>query len=208
MQIAKQKPNTDWINESGKAVPFSMLKKSDKVNERIVFAVAKEAIKVSKSIARLKAIIQETVKLAIAAFESDYKGKRTEFKGNWTFSNYNDTIKVVVKVGKPVTFDDMLIQKAQALLKDFLNDGITAKDAAIKDMVMDAFQTTRGKMDVNRVMALKRYSDTIKDSRWKKAMSLIDAAVRHPNSKTYYQVWVRNAVDGEYEAIPLALADL
>jgi hypothetical protein len=207
MQITKQKPKTDWIDESGRVIPFNALKNAEKVNEVVTYDAAIAAAKVSTALRALKVKIGVLLNKAINAFHADYKGKRTEFKGNYTIKNFNDTIKLEVSISNPIQFDDMTIQKARDTLKEFLNDGISAKDATIKEMVLDAFETSRGRLDVKKILALKRYSDRINDSRWKKAMSLIDSAIRRPATAIYYRVWVKND-QGKYESIPLNIADV
>lgn len=207
MTITKQKANTIWTDEAGKTIPFSSVKKSEKVYEKITYDIAKAALKVHKQLKGLKGYIGMCVNKAIEAFHKDYSGKKTKFKGNYTIRNFNDTIKVEVSVSNPIQFDDLTIQKAKETLKDFLKDGIHAKDQTIKDMVLDAFETSRGKLDVDKIMSLKRYSDRIKDARWRKAMVLIDQAIRRPASATYFRVWVKDE-SGKYHNIPLALANV
>jgi hypothetical protein len=207
MNISKQKPKTDWQDEAGKTMPYSSIKNSEKVYEMELFAVAKKALKVHNELEKLKAFIQASVNKCIDAFHRDYKGKKTEFKGNYTIRNFNDTIKVEVSVSNPISFDDMTIQKARETFKEFLADGVTTKDDTIKQMVLDAFETSRGRLDVDKIMSLKRYSDRIDDPRWKKAMKLIDQAIRRPSTAKYFRVWVKDDA-GKYQNITLALANV
>jgi hypothetical protein len=73
-------------------------------------------------------------------------------------------------------------------------------------MVMHAFETTRGKMDVKKILALKRYADRISDTRYSEAMKLIDEAIRRPSTATYYKVIVKNE-HGQFVYVPLNLID-
>lgn len=207
MKIQRQKQKTDWLDESGKVVSFSTIKKSEKVYEKECYAIAQQALKVNASLVKLKSFIQKSVDACIAAFHADYAGKKTEFKGNYTIRNFNDTIKVEISVSNPIQFDDLTIQKARDTFKEFLSDGVVTKDDTIKQMVLDAFETSRGKLDVDKIMSLKRYSDRISDKRWKQAMQLIDQAIRRPATATYYRVWVKDE-SGKYRNIPLALANV
>lgn len=208
MKIQKQSPKlAGWVDESGKFVPGKMLKKYEKVNEMVTYEIADRAIKASQFLQRFKTSMEALLKKAIDAFHAEYKGKRTEFKGNYTMFNFNHTIKIEISVSTPVKFDDLLINKAKEILNRFLDEGVNAKNKAIKQMVMEAFETTRGKMDVKKIMGLKRYADRIKDARYTEAMSLIDQAQRRPDSATYHRIWIKDET-GKWHLIPLALKDL
>jgi len=208
MKITKQtKGQGQWKDEAGNLIPFTLLKKSEKENENIMYIVAREALRVHNSLLKLKQFIAAKVEQAKRVFHAEYKGKKTEFKGNYTFYNFDMSLKLEVKVGKPVKFDDLYITRAKSLLDDFLKEGVTAKDEAIKDMIMDAFETSRGKMDTKKILGLSRYADRIKDKRYKEAMGLIQQAIRRPDTATYYSVYVRND-KGKYDLIKLSLSDI
>lgn len=207
MNIKKQKPKTEWQDEAGNHIMWNQLKQVEKVNETITYNIAKAALKANAQLVKLKAFIVASVQKAIDAFHADYKGKRTAFKGNYTIYNFDQSIKVEVHVSSPIKFDDMLIQKAKDLLDEFLKDGISAKNSYIKDMVLSAFETRRGQMDVKKILALKRYADRITDSRYTDAMQLIDSAIRRPDTATYYRVLVKND-QGKFENIALSIADV
>lgn len=207
MQIVKQKAKAPWIDEAGNTIPFATIKHSEKVNEKQLYDVATAALKASAQLKKLKEFIDAAVAKVVDAFHKDYKGKRKEFKGNYTFFNFNHSIKLEVSVSNPIRFDDLLINEAKQQLDDFLNDGIDTKNITIKEMVMAAFETSRGRLDVKKIMALQRYADRIKDTRYTKAMELISAAIRRPDTATYYRVFIKND-KGQFEHIPLTLADV
>jgi hypothetical protein len=206
-QFNNQQKSKVWTDEAGNSIPATHIKSIEKVNEKITASIACQAIKVSQQLAKFKENCEKLVEQAFTAFKKHYQGSKQDFKGNITIFNFDRTIKVEVRVSDAIQFDDLTIMEAKAQLEAFLNDGISAKDAVIKQMVLEAFSTARGKLDVKKILALKRYADRIKDERYEKAMSLIDQAIRRPDSATYYRVWVK-APQGHYEAIPLALADV
>lgn len=207
MQIAKQKRGQSWIDESGTTIPFKMVKNVERVNEDVTFNVAKKALSVSESLVALKQYIKSEVAKAVEAFHAEYNGSRTQFKGNYTIDNFDGSIRVEVNVNSPIRFDDLLIKEAKTELDAFLNEELDSKNAAIKQMVMDAFSTTRGKMDVKKILSLQRYADRVNHPKYTKAMELIGKAQRRPSTVTYYKVSVKNK-DGKFESIPLNLADV
>lgn len=196
-----------WRDEAGNNIPSTHIKPVEKVNEKVTGSIVAKAIKVSEQLTQLKAFIAKQVDEAFEAFRKSYEGKKDDFKGNITIFNFDRSIKVEVRVTDAIQFDDMTIAAAKSKLDEFLRDGIQAKESVIKEMVLDAFSTARGKLDVKKILGLKRYADRIKDVRYSEAMSLIDQAIRRPSSATYYRVWVKTN-QGHYEAIPLALADV
>lgn len=207
MTIKKQKPKSIWTDEAGHSIPWTHIKQVEKINETFTYSIAQKALKVSQQLKQFKADVIAGVETMVAAFHEQYEGKKKEFKGNYTIFNFDRSIKVEINVGSPIKFDDMLIQKAKSVLDGFLKSSIDSKNAFIKDMVLSAFETSRGQMDVKKIMALKKYADRITDKRYTEAMQLIDSAIRKPKSATYYQVWIMDGA-GKYENVPLALKDV
>jgi hypothetical protein len=207
MTVKSQLKNKVWTDEAGNNIPLTHVKPVEKVNERVTVTIATKALKINEALNSFKAEVEKLTEQAFDAFRIEYKGKKQEHKGNISIFSFDRSIKVVVRVSEAIKFDDQTINQAKEKLIDFLKDGISAKDTVIKDMVLDAFNTAGGKLDVKKIFGLKRYASRISDSRYAEAMKLIDEAIRRPDSATYYQVWLRNA-KGVYDAVPLALADV
>jgi hypothetical protein len=206
MTVNSQLKNKVWTDEAGQSIPVSHIKTVEKNHEKITSAVATAAMKVSAAISKFKSQMDSQIEEGFQAMLKEYKGTKEDFKGNVTLYNFDRSIKIERRVSERIHFDEMTIQMAKMKLEEFLKDGISAKDEVIKSMVLEAFSTARGKLDVKKILGLKRYADRIKDSRYAEAMSLIDQAIRRPDSATYFQIWIKNAA-GQYEAVPLALAD-
>ena len=128
-------------------------------------------------------------------------------KGNFTFFNFDGSIKIEVQVNEMITFDTILIEKAKQKLMELVGESISEDKEFIKELVMSAFQTSRGQLDTKRVMGLKKHAKRIKDERYHDAMALIDESVRRPSSKTYFRVWLR-AAQGDYESIDLNFSSI
>jgi hypothetical protein len=205
LKMNNQSKQKIWIDEAGTSIPISHIKKHEKVHEKITASLAAHAMKVSDSLAKLKEEFSEKIEAAFKAFIDEQKTIKDTHKGNITVYNFDRSVKIERRNSEPIQFDDMTIQAAKEKLEEFLKDGITAKDQVIKDMVLEAFSTARGKLDVKKILGLKRHADRIKDQRYHEAMKLIDQAIRRPDSATYYRVWIKNE-RGEYQSIPLDLA--
>ena len=208
MKIEKQtRKQPFWIEEADNKVPVKELKKKELITEDVTFKIATEAFKIYTRLAAFKDEMKLLIAKAEEAIMSEYVGKKTVFKGNRTLYNFDRSIKVCVKVSQPIKFDELIILQAKRLLDEFLSDGLSAKNSFVKQMVLEAFETSRGQMDTKKVLGLKRYADRITDERYTRAMHYIDEAIRRPESAIYFQVWVRG-VDGKYSAIILDIAKI
>ncbi|NNV54561.1 DUF3164 family protein [Limnovirga soli] len=196
------KKDSNWTDENGTSVPFKTIKKSEFAIEQAAGKIIKEAVKINGQLTQAKANIKQLVNQAIDAVMSDYSGTKKEFKGNYTIYNFDRSVCVKVKVSRPVKFDEIFINLAKEKINQFLKDGITAKNDFIKDMVMSAFETRNGQLDVDKILSLRRHRDRINDANFLEALDLIDRAIRKPSTATYYQVWLRDD-EGKYQAIKL-----
>ena len=90
---------------------------------------------------------------------------------------------------------------------ELVGESISTDKEFIKELVMSAFQTSKGQLDTKRVLGLKKHAKRIKDERYHEAMALIDDSIRKPSSKTYFRVWLRNT-QGTYESIDLNFSSI
>ena len=77
----------------------------------------------------------------------------------------------------------------------------------VKDLVIDAFSTTRGKIDAKKVFALMKYRTKISHPLFQEALNVLSDGLRHPGSKTYFRLWKRDE-DGSYKLIELNFSAL
>lgn len=196
------KKQLTWADEKGGHVPVKNLKKSELAVEKVTGIIAKDAVKLNALLRSFKSKVKELVQEAIAAIMADYSGEKTVFKGNYTVYNFDRSIKVMVKVARPVRFDEMIIALAKNKINEFLKEGISAKNEFTKEMAMSAFETRNGQLDVNKVLSLRRWRDRVNDPVFLEALDLIDNAIRYPETSTYYQVWLRDS-EGRYETVKL-----
>lgn len=205
IQIPQQKPGVAWLDESGVSIPYDRITKTERDREKLTAAIAKKATKVSDELTELKQFLVDKCGEAWEQYIKEYKGDKSAHKGNFTFFNFDRSIRIEVNVSEPIKFDDGIIQIAKQKLDAYLNEGITTSNDFIKEIVMSAFETRRGQMDVDKVLALKKYTTRINDERYTECMNLIDQAIRKPASKRYYKISIRNS-GGEYVPVILDLA--
>lgn len=207
LELIRQKPSEKmWIDEARLSIPYARINNYERLAERIAYQIAKDAMSLNSKLSQLKELVLEKVNELYEAFIAE-NGNVGKGKGNFTIYNFNRSIKIEVDIKDLITFDDNLIRVAQEKLNVFLDSSIDGVDSFIKDMILDAFNTTRGKLDIRKVLSLRRYKANIKDPRYHEAMDAIDKAIRRPSSKTYTRVFVKNE-EGEYESINLNFSNI
>lgn len=207
-QVIQQKSKDGtWHDESGTAIPYNRITKSERLMERYAAKILKEAEYVNKRLTDFKESVREMCQEAYEAF-MDEKNIHRETKGNFTWFNFNRTIKIEVSINERIEFDDLTIEAAKAKFDEFLEENITSKNEFAKQMVIDAFETQRNnKLDTKRVMQLTRYEKKINDALFSEAVALINEAIRRPESKTYFRVW-KKTIDGSYENVDLNFSSI
>ncbi len=202
--INQQKSNCGfWTDESGAQIPYNRTTKFERLAERKTAQLARTAVSINESLGAFKDAIREEAQELYEAFIEANGGKQKEnWKGGATFFNFDRSIKIEVSVNQIIRFDENLIGLAQAKLDEVLNEGLSEAKDFVKPIVMDAFKTSNGKLDTKRVLGLRRYASKVKDPRYAEAMKFIDEAIRKPESREYYRVWIKNE-NGAYEDVQL-----
>lgn len=207
MKITHTSKDQSWINEAGTSIPFNRTTPVEKLHEKHAARLLKDAIAVNKRLVEFKELIQKLSSEAHDAFmESKDISKPT--KGNFTWYNFNRSIKIEVAISERIEFDSLTIEAAKAKLDLFLDINIESKNAFAKELVMDAFETQRKQqLDVKKVLGLTRHKARINDPLFSEAVDLIEQAIRRPESKTYFRIWQKSE-EGKYENIDLNLSSI
>lgn len=205
-KIEKQK-STDqyWTDEKGIQCLYSRTTNSERLMEAQSYKLAKEALKLNQELSAFKNYVREVCQEVYDTYMAEKEATPT--KGNFTWYNFDRSIKIEVSINERIEFDDLGITACKSKLHDFLKENVESKDAFIKDMVMDAFETSRGKLDAKKVMSLLRYRSKIKNPLFQEALNLLEESIRRPESKTYFRVSTRTA-EGKYEVIDLNFSSI
>jgi len=197
----------EWCNEAGQHIPVNRLTPSEKLMEKYSAKLLKDAINLNAKLKQFKDAIRDMSQEAYNAFMEE-KTTNRETKGNFTWYNFDRSIKIEVSVNQPIKFDDLTITKAKQKFDVFLDANITSKNAFVKEMIINAFETQRtGSLDVKKVMDITRYESKVNDPLFSEAVALINSAIRRPKTKTYFRVWQRNQA-GEYDNIDLNISSI
>lgn len=193
-----------WTNESNVQIPYNRTTALERLMERKLFSFYQQSIKVNEQLQKLKQEIQDGVQEIIDAARNANE-VRLNSKGNFTFFNFDRSLKVEVNISELIRFDDLMLESAKEVLLDIVRKNIQGDDFILA-LVEDAFQTSRGRLDTRKILGLKRHTERIKSKElkeeWEKAMKLIDKSISRPDSKTYYRVWARDD-NGAYQSVEL-----
>ena len=198
--------NKIWKDESGQDVPVVYISQTDRLKERHAFTILKQAKQLNAKLVDYK---KEVAKLCLEVYTQamkDFKVKE-DGKGNYIWFNFNRSIKVEVSINERIDFDDLTIKACKAKLDEFLDINIDSKQGFVKELITDAFSTSRGKLDSKKVMGLLKYRTKITDELFQESLNLLEQSICRPDSKTYFRVFERNE-DGSYSSIDLNFSNL
>lgn len=199
--------NSEWQDESGALIPYNRTTKSERLMERSSQRILKSALTLNAKLTAFKDMIRELSQEAYDAFMAEKTSTRKS-KGNFTWFNFDRSIKIEVSVNEPIQFDSLTITAAKDKFDAFLDANIESKNEFAKQMVIDAFETQRsGNLDTKRVMNLTRYVSKINDPLFTEAVKLINESIRRPKTKTYFRVWQKDEA-GEYQNVELNLSSI
>jgi len=197
-----------WKDETGNETQYARLYDYEKLMEKSAIKLFKDADKISNTLVVFKAKVEEICNEVLDAYMKEKEiDKIGRGKGNFTWFNFDRSIKVEVSINERITFDDLGIKSCKDLLNQFLDENIESKNHFIKEMVTDAFSTSRGKLDSKKVMNLIRYESKIKNPLFQKAMEVLKDAIRRPESKTYFRIWAMDT-SGQYQNVDLNFSSI
>ncbi|MCU7615638.1 DUF3164 family protein [Chryseobacterium sp. PBS4-4] len=201
--------NQFWTDESGMQIPYNRTTATERKKEKTAFSVAKKAQNAHKILKEVKDAVS-TATDEILNDEREANNVKLDGKGNYTWYNFDRSIKIQVDINEAIKFDEIKIASAKEKLMNLIRTNISGDDFIIS-LVEDAFQTSKGKLDAKRILSLRKHSSRIKNGAikqgWEEAMTLIDESISRPKSKSYHKIWLKNE-EGKYEAIELNFSSL
>ena len=209
MIINQTSKDANWIDETGNSIPFNRTTKSERLKEKYSNKILKEAQNASEKLKALRDLMDVAIGEILEECRSENSVK-LDGKGNYTWYNFNRSIRVEVNINELITFDEIKLESAKEKLSSLIRDN-TKGDDFILSIVEQAFQTTTGKLDTKRILSLKKHTSRIVNlsikNTWQEAMDLIDQSISRPSSKKYMKVYLKDET-GEYQNIPLNFSSL
>jgi len=199
-----------WIDENGIEIPAKRVTRSEKLKEAKLEKLIKKACALNERLTEFKTEFAADADEIFAAVMEENGIAKTTSKGNFLITNFDRSIKAEVDVSERIEFDDALITVAKAHMDDFLTNGTGGVDEMIRGLILDAFSTSRGKLDAKKVTALTKYRsriDITKYPSFHKMLDAIEKSIRRPSSKRYFRI-SRRDTEGKYESIDLNLSSI
>jgi hypothetical protein len=111
-----QKVNQEeWIDETGKKVPVKYISIGTRLKERNAATLLRESKRINKNLKVFKAQITDLCQAVLKKALEEYKAK-TAGKGNFTWFNFDRSIKIEVSISDRIAFDDVAIKVAKEKL--------------------------------------------------------------------------------------------
>lgn len=196
-----------WTDETGRQVPMIYLTPAIKLRERNAAKILAGAIRINKELAAYKEYVNKLCNEVYEKVLEELKASGKNPNKSYTWYNFDRSVKIEVSMSERIDFDDITILACKQKLDAFLDENIDSKMEFVKELVTDAFSTSRGKIDSKKVMSLMKYRTKIKHPLFLEAMDLLTESIRRPDSKTYFRVWNRNE-KGEYQSIDLNFSSI
>jgi hypothetical protein len=196
-----------WTDETGREIPLNYITPSLRLKERSAATLLKKAQSVEAKLAALKADFEKQSGDVFEKVLEEIAARGGNVPKGFTFFNFDRSIKVERVVNERTDFDDIIISACKDKLDEFLNANLDSKTEFIKDLVTDAFSTSRGKLDAKKVLSLMKYKTKILDPLFQEALNLMSQAITRPGSKAYHKISLRDK-NGEYKYVNLNFSSL
>lgn len=200
-----QKSGKAWTDEMNIAVPFNRVSKLEITKERLAERITKQAVKVHEQLVDLYKLLADCVSQINQAIDEDASKKQKALKptkGNYTWYNFDRSVKIEVDVHEMLQFDSAKISSAREKFDRFIEKNVQGTDDIVRQLINSAFVNTRGGLDSKKVLSLLKYRTKIKDRQFQEALNLIEESISRPSSKRYFRVWVKDDA-GAYKNVNL-----
>jgi hypothetical protein len=199
-----------WKDETGLEIPANRITKSEKMREAATDKLLKKAEKLNQLLITFKDEFIETSDEIYKAILEENGAKAGERKGNFIYHNFDRSVKVETDVQDRIEFDDAMITVAKQHFDEFLSSNTTGIDDLIRELILDAFSSTRGKLDTRKVMSLVKHRSRIPADKYPQfhaAINAIEKGMSRPTSKRYFRISLRDT-EGKYNAIDLNFSSI
>lgn len=199
-----------WKDETGIEIPANRITRSEKMRETATEKLLKKALKSTQLLAEFKEEFIETTDEVYVAILEENGAKASDRKGNFTFYNFDRSVKIETDIQDRIEFDDAMIAVAKQHFDEFLESNTNGIDSMIRELILDAFSSTRGKLDTRKVMSLVKYRSRIPADKYPafhNAINAIEKGMSRPTSKRYQRISVRDA-EGKYNVIDLNFSSI
>lgn len=180
-----------WIDETGLEIPANRITRSEKLKEQKLEALLRKAKRMNEQLTALKVEMADAADEIYEAVMAENGVNKTEWKGNFRVKNFDGSVMLEVDVNERIEFDDTLISVAKEHFDEFLNTGTGGVDEMIRQLIADAFNNSKGRLDAKKITSLLKYRSRIDAAKYPlfhKAIDAIEKSMSRPSSKRYFRV--------------------
>lgn len=187
--------------------PFSSLKPEHIEEDELVRRLSAKAVEINRVLANFRDEIFGEVSAYRELLAEKYGVQRRGRKGNITLSTVDASLRLLIQVADTMTFGPEL-EVAKEIIDECIRRWSQGSNDNIRALVDQAFQVDRqGKINPDRILALRRLNMKDETGDWEKAMGIIGNAVRPVSSKEHARFYAIDPKNGDQDRIALDLAN-
>lgn len=182
---------------------YGTIKAQRVLEDEMVRKVMFFARDLSDQIKRFKGHTFEDLAAFQSLLEQQYGVPPSTGKGNCSYTSFDDTMKVEVKIADQIAFGPEL-QAAKRLVDECLKEWGADSHEALRSLVNRVFSVEK-EGQINRGELFSMLAMEIADERWQRAMDAIRDSIRVIGTKAYLRFRIRDD-DGAWSTVTIDLA--
>lgn len=182
---------------------YGTIKAQRVLEDEMVRKVMFFARDLSDQIKRFKGHTFEDLAAFQSLLEQQYGVPPSTGKGNCSYTSFDDTMKVEVKIADQIAFGPEL-QAAKRLVDECLKEWGADSHEALRSLVNRVFSVEK-EGQINRGELFSMLAMEIADERWQRAMEAIRDSIRVIGTKAYLRFRMRDE-DGAWSTVTIDLA--
>lgn len=198
-----------WIDHDGLEIPSRLITSLDKLKERKSNQLLKRAKKIAKDLQEYKELYEEVSKEILEKSANERGLSLAKHKGNFTWYNFDKSVRHETDMQSRIVFDDLLIHSAEEKILEYLRLGLNgASNPLVREMSLEAFKRRNGQIDPKECIKLLSYKSKIPkkgNELFHDGLEDLQNGMTRVYTKLYHRIAERQP-NGEYETIQLNLS--
>jgi hypothetical protein len=181
-------------------------------SERYALKIFNASVKVEELLYALSALIDvgmtdvQTAYLKQKSKINKDKEILNHADGGFTFYSFDKKVKIERIVVTLIDYDPAILLKSKEFFMEYLKEFGEDPDIVIlSNLIISAYSTKRGKLDVKKLDALLSYKTKINNEKFAKAIEHLESARKESKNKKYYNVYFKDQ-EGKYKQINLRIS--
>lgn len=188
----------------GRLIPLGMIKPQRLLEDEMVRKVFRFALDLSAQVARFKGHTFADLNAFQSLLEQQYGAKQGGEKGNVTFSTFDDTMRIEIKIADILSFGAEL-QVAKKLVDECLVEWGADSHEALRALVNRVFSVEK-EGQINRGEIFSLLAMEVEDERWQRAMGAIRDSIHVTGTKAYLRFRMRPEPQAGWTTVAIDLA--